>query len=233
MTKTCRTALGGLVALALSLAPRCASGQEAPPVQDAGAQDAPAQPTGAPEVRPVLERLQADGHWGEIVLAPGLVRQVRVTALGADTVAVREVIGPLQVRTAAYAVADIRSVREIGPHRIARRLAPYRPAKSVRTALALELVLPGFGYFYAGHTRQGYALLGVAALAGATAAATGKDGAAGWVPIAAWTKVGSLLHLRDEVNAANGALEDRAAEGAAGMARRAAPTPIASLTLRF
>jgi hypothetical protein len=53
-------------------------------------------------------------------------------------------------------------------------------------------------------------MLGFAALVGGTAFATGEDGAAGWLPFAAWTKVASLAQLRDQVNADNGAFHDHA-----------------------
>ena len=56
-------------------------------------QPTPAEPSidavrGGEEVRPVLERLQSEGLWGEITLEAGAMRQVRVEALGADTVSV-------------------------------------------------------------------------------------------------------------------------------------------------
>lgn len=179
-------------------------------------------------VRSVLEHLHAEQLWGEITLEAGGVRDVQVRSLQGDTVTVREVVGPLQARFHAYRLADIRAAREIGPRRIPRHLAPYRPPRSLTVALALELVLPGFGYFYDGQTGRGYALLAVSTAAAATAVATGKDGAAGWLPFMAWTKVASLAHLRDEVRAAN-AVHREAAEAAV----LSATAPLAGLRLRF
>ena len=175
---------------------------------------------GEEEVRPVLERLQSEGLWGEITLEAGAMRQVRVEALGADTVSVQEVIGPLQLRPAAYPLAHIRSAREIGVHRIPRQMAPYRP--------------PGFGYFYAGEYGQRYAMVGVTAIAGGTAWATGRSGAAGWIPLLAWTKVASLLHLRDQVRAANAVHQAREPELLLDeAAARDRPLRLAELRLRF
>ena len=189
---------------------------------------------GEEAVRALLERLESEGLWGEITLEPGVMRQVRVESLGADTVSVREVIGPLQARPAVYPLEAIRSAREIGPLRIPRQMAPYRPPRSTALAFAIEAVLPGFGYFYAGEFGQGFSLLGVTALAGGTAWATGRDGAAGWLPLLAWTKVASLLHLRDQVRAANAVHQAREPEaplgGGAFMDR---PLPLAGVRLRF
>jgi ribosomal protein S28E/S33 len=190
---------------------------------------------GQETVRTTLERLQTDELWGEITLQAGGVRQVRIESLAGDEVVVREVVGPLQARHAVYELAAIRSAREIGVHRIPRRVAPYRAVKSPTLALAIEVVLPGFGYFYAGETRQGYAQLGVSAAAVATALATGEDGGAGWIPFVAWTKVAALLHLRDEVRAANAVHRERAAGLADRRTRdpRAARIPIAAIHMRF
>ena len=186
------------------------------------------------EVRPVLERLQSEELWGEITLEAGAMRQVRVEALGADTVSVREVIGPLQVRPAVYPLADIRSAREIGVYRIPRQMAPYRGPKSPALALVLEAVVPGFGYFYAGEFGQGYALLGVTGIAAGTAWATGRDGAAGWIPLLAWTKVASLFHLRDQVRAANAVHQAREQDALLGeSAALDRPVPLAEVRLRF
>ena len=189
---------------------------------------------GEEETRTVLERLQSEGLWGEITLQTGAPRQVRVEALGADTVSVREVIGPLQVRPADYPLADIRSAREIGVHRIPKQMAPYRPPKWTGLAVAIEAVLPGFGYFYAGEFGQGYALLGVTAIAGGTAWATGRDGAAGWIPLLAWTKVASLLHLRDQVRAANAVHQVRESEALLGEGpAMESAVPLAEVRVRF
>ena len=189
---------------------------------------------GEEAVRTVLEKLDSEGLWGEITLEPGVMRQVRVEALGADTVNVSEVIGPLQARPAVYPLAAIRSAREIGLHRIPRQIAPYQPPRSTVLAFAIEAVLPGFGYFYAGEFGQGFSLLGVTAIAGGTAWVTGRSGAAGWMPLLAWTKVASLLHLRDQVRAANAVHQAREAEALPG--ERAAmdgPVPLAGVRLRF
>ena len=81
---------------------------------------------GAADVTGTLQHLHEDGLWGEITLASGSIRQIQVQSLTQDTVAVREVIGALHVRPAVYFVAQIRSVREIGVHRIPQRIAPHR-----------------------------------------------------------------------------------------------------------
>ena len=189
---------------------------------------------GQETVSTVLEQLQNDGLWGEITLEAGGMRQIRVEDLAADTVSVREVIGPLQLRPAVYALAEIRSAREIGVHRIPKQMAPYRPPKSTALAFTLEALLPGFGYFYAGEFGQGYAMLGVTAIAGGTAWATGRNGAAGWMPLLAWTKVASLLHLRDQVRAANAVHRARETEALLGEgAVMDRPVPLAELRLRF
>ena len=189
---------------------------------------------GEEAVRTVLEKLESEALWGEITIEPGVMRQVRVEALGADTVSVREVIGPLQARPAVYPLAAIRSAREIGLHRIPRQMAPYRPPKSATLAFAIEAVLPGFGYFYAGEVGQGLSLLGVTGVAAGTAWVTGRAGAAGWIPLLAWTKVASLLHLRDQVRAANAVHEARESEALLGEgAAMDAPLPLAQVRLRF
>jgi len=155
------------------------------------------------EVRTMLERLRAEELWGEAVLGDGCVRAIQVDSLRGDSVAVREVVGALHQRQAVYALSDFRSLRELGAHRILLRRAAYRPPKSLFTALTLETLIPGGGYFYIGEMRQGLILVGLAATAVGTGVATGKDGAAGWVPISAWIKIASLFHLRDEVRAIN------------------------------
>lgn len=189
---------------------------------------------GEEAVRTVLEKLESEGLWGEITLEPGVMRQIRVEALGADTVSVREVIGPLQARPAVYPLEAIRSAREIGPHRIPRQMAPYRPPRSAALAFAIEAVLPGFGYFYAGEVGQGLSLLGVTGVAAGTAWVTGRDGAAGWIPLLAWTKVASLLHLRDQVRAANAVHQARESEALLGKgAVMEGALPLAEVRLRF
>ena len=183
---------------------------------------------GAADVTGTLQHLHEDGLWGEITLASGGIRQIQVQSLTQDTVAVREVIGALHVRPAVYSVAQIRSVREIGVHRIPQRIAPYRARRSARVAVGLELVVPGAGFFYAGDARQGYTMLGFAAIVVGTALATGEDAAAGWLPFAAWTKVASMAQVRDQVRADNGAYEDRA-----GSMTRAGGIRVPLLGLRF
>ena len=159
----------------------------------------------AADVETTLCHLRAGELWGEITLNSGGVRQIQVRSLSQDTVAVREVIGALHVRSAIYPMTQIRTAREIGEHRIPQRTAPFRKSRSTRVALGLDLILPGAGFFYAGDSRQGYTMLGFAALVVGTAIATGHDGAAGWVPIAAWARLASLAHLRDTIHAENAA----------------------------
>ena len=194
----------------------------------------------ADELRDMLEQMQGQALWGEAVLAGGQVRSIQVVSLASDSVAVREVIGPLQERPAMYALSDFTSLRELGERRIPLRRALYQPRKSTVGALGLE-VLPilagaglvladhfseissvsniprigfsvgltsGLGYLYIGEFHQGFMLMGVSTIAVTTAIATGEDGAAGWVPISAWIKVASLLHLRDEVQAMNHAADE-------------------------
>jgi hypothetical protein len=162
-----------------------------------------------------LRKLHDEGSWGEVILERGGTRDIKVLSIQGDTVAVQEVVGALHERPAVYTVAEFRSLRELGRYRISQRRAVYTPRKSVTTALLLELVLPGGGYFYSGENRQGVALLLFSGVAVATGLATGKDGAAGWVPLAVWTKIASLLHLRDEVSAGNRFQEELAASHSA------------------
>jgi len=170
----------------------------------------------AGSTRAVLEQLQADGQWGEAELASGRVRAFRVLEVSADSVVVNEIIGALHERRAQYGLQAIHSVRPLGLRRIPLRPAPYRPRRSPVLALGLETLVPGAGYFYAGEARQGYALIAVSAAAVATGVATGKDGAAGWIPFIVWTKVASLLHLSDQVSAMNAARESGPAAGVPG-----------------
>lgn len=163
----------------------------------------------AADVAGTLRHLQQDSLWGEITLESGGIRQIQVRSLTQDTVAVREVIGALHVRPAVYSLAQIRHVREIGVHRIPQRIAPYHKRRSARVALGLELVMPGAGFFYAGDARQGFTMLGFAAIVIGTALATGEDGAAGWLPFATWIKLASLAQVHDQVLADNGAHDDR------------------------
>ena len=107
------------------------------------------------EVRSLLQEMQAEEAWGEAVFTDGRVRSLRVQELEADSVAVVEVVGALQEREAAYALAEIRSLRTLGTHRIQARHAAYRQPKSGLLAFLLEIPVPGAGYFYIGEHKQG------------------------------------------------------------------------------
>ncbi len=155
------------------------------------------------KVRSLLQEIQAAEAWGEAVFTDGRVRSLRVQAIEADTVAVVEVVGALQEREAAYALAEIRSLRVLGMHRIQARHAAYQQPKSGLLAFLLELPVPGAGYFYIGEHKQGLALMGLTVTAVGTAVLTGADTAAGWIPLSAWVKIASLAHLRDEVQSIN------------------------------
>jgi hypothetical protein len=155
--------------------------------------------------RNTLEKLRDQDLWGEVVLDQGRVRQIRVQSISGDTVSVREVVGPFQERGAMYTLSQFHAVRELGDFRISQRRSAYRPEKSLLTGLLFEIAVPGGGYYYAGETKQAFVLVLVSAAAAATAIKTGSDGAAGWVPVMAWTKVASLLHLADEIGASNAA----------------------------
>jgi len=165
-----------------------------------------------------LERLQANGLWAEATLADGRIRPIWVESLSADSVTVREVIGPLQERQAVYGLSELSDLRELGEHRVPLRRALYQPRKSMLSALVMETVIPGAGYLYVGEMRQGLVLMGLAAVVVGTGIATGEDGAAGWAPIATWVKIASLFHLRDQVRAMNGG-----ANGRDGLARKILP----------
>jgi len=155
------------------------------------------------ELRNKLELLQADGQWGEVVLADGRLRSIHVESVGADSAHVQEIYGALQRRSAVYALGDMRSVRVLGDYRIQTRSAAVSANKSMLSALALEAVVPGVGYMYIGEMRQALALWGLTGIAVGTAIATGEDGAAGWAPLSAWIKFASLYQLRDKVRAMN------------------------------
>ena len=155
------------------------------------------------KVRDLLEKIQGDQAWGEAVFSNGQVRSFRVKEVRLDSVEVVEVVGALQERPGAYALGEFRSLRELGKYRIQPRRAAYQEKKSGLVALLLEAVVPGAGYFYIGESKQGLALLGLAAAAVGTAVATGESTAAGWVPFSAWIKVSSLTNLRDQVRAIN------------------------------
>ena len=155
------------------------------------------------QVRSLLEKMQAEEAWGEAVLTDGRVRSLRVEELEADSVAVVEVVGALQEREAAYSLAEIRTLRTLGTHRIQSRRAAYQQPKSGLLAFLLELPVPGAGYFYIGEHKQGLALMGLTVTAVGTAILTGAETAAGWVPLSAWVKIASLAHLSDQVQAIN------------------------------
>jgi len=155
------------------------------------------------EVRNLLQEMQAEEAWGEAVFTDGRVRSLRVEEIEADSVAVVEVVGALQEREAAYALAEIRSLRSLGTYRIQARHAAYQQPKSGLLAFLLELPVPGAGFFYIGEHKQGLALMGLTVTAVGTAVLTGSDTAAGWVPLSVWIKVASLAHLRDQVQTIN------------------------------
>ena len=180
------------VVLALGIFSLTSIGVAAPVAAETGAQH-----------RNTLEKLRDHDLWGEVVLDQGRVRQIRVQSISGDTVSVREVVGPFQERGAMYTLGQFHAVRELGDFRIPQRRSAYRPEKSLLTGLLLEIAVPGGGYYYAGETKQAFVLVLVSAAATATAIKTGSDGAAGWVPVMAWTKVASLLHLTDEIGASN------------------------------
>ena len=155
------------------------------------------------KVRGLLEKMQAEEAWGEAVFTDGRVRSLRVQEIEADSVAVVEVVGALQEREAAYALAEFRSLRTLGTQRIQSRRAAFQQSKSGLLAFLLELPVPGAGYFYIGEHKQGLALMGLTVTAVGTAFLTGADTAAGWVPLSAWIKIASLFHLRDQVQSIN------------------------------
>ena len=150
-----------------------------------------------------LSHLQQEDLWGEAVLRSEKVRSIKVDSMTTDSVAVIEVLGPLQRRLATYALTEIRSVRELGVHRIPRQRAPYLSTRSRWVALGIETILPGGGYHYTGQTGMGFAMMGLAGVIAGTAVATSTDAVAGWLPLAAWVKVASMLNLYDEVSAMN------------------------------
>ena len=154
-------------------------------------------------LKQALERLRAQDLWGEAVLRKGGVRQIKVISVQGDTVQVREVVGPFQEMPATYSLGELHTLRELGRYRISQRRSAYQPPRSLAAALLLELAVPGGGYYYAGETRQAFTLVLFSAAAAATAVTTGKDGAAGWAPILAWTKVAAMFHLADEIQAIN------------------------------
>lgn len=182
------------------------------------------------QVRSLLQEMQAEAAWGEAVLADGRVRSLRVEEIEADSVAVVEVVGALQEREAAYSLADIRSLRTLGTHRIQSRRAAYQQPKSGLLAFLLELPVPGAGYFYIGDHKQGLALMGLTVTAVGTAILTGAETAAGWVPLSAWVKIASLAHLRDQVQSIN---EAATSVELGALPGRTAAVPALRLRLNF
>ena len=145
-----------------------------------------------------LDHLQRGDLWGEAVLQGDKVRSIKVDSMTVDSVAVIEVLGPLQRRLARYAITDIRSVRELGVHRIPRQRAPFIEPKSTLLALTIEAGIPGGGYLYTGQSKMGMTLFGISGLLVGTALATDTDAVAGWLPLAVWLKLASMVHLYDE-----------------------------------
>ena len=150
-----------------------------------------------------LKRIQANQTWGEVELESGSVRVFKVMEISEEKVKVQEIVRALQERSAIYSIKEFKAIRELGKNRIAMRSSHYRSSRSRIGALAVETLVPGGGYFYIGESRQGISMVMFTAAAVLTGLITGKDGAAGWIPLAAWTKIGSLLHLNDEVVAIN------------------------------
>ena len=154
------------------------------------------------ETRALLRQLQENDLWGEAVLEGGRIRDIKVDSLGADSVIVHEVVGALHQRRAVYSLTEINSLRQLGVQRIPPAQMPRRGPKSLLGAMVFEMI-PGAGYYYIGETRQGLVLQAFTALAAGAVVATGREGAIGWAPLAVWIRVGSLLHLWDEVKALN------------------------------
>lgn len=184
----------------------------------AGAQGSPA--AAGEDLRSLLVRLHEAGLWGEVVLTDGRIRAVQVDTLCGDTLTVREVIGPLQERTAVYRLDELVSARELGERRLPSRPAVSLSRHSAARALLLETLVPGAGYLSIGRLRPGLVLAGVGALAVGTGIATGKAGAAGWVPICCWLKLASLADLWDQVRAINHLAEPLPAAGRGGAPER-------------
>ena len=145
---------------------------------------------------------QSEG-WAEAVLDDGAVKTFKVEAVDVDSIRVMEVFGALHTRPASYALAQVHSLRDLGPNRIPVRRAVFGARKSLSLALGLEAAVPGLGYLYAGQGRMALAMWGVTGAAVATAVLTGEDGAAGWVPLGVWIKWASLGNLHDDVQAMN------------------------------
>ncbi len=183
-----------------------------------------AEPMDTETLRAGLQRLQSQDWWGELELAAGGTREVKVDGVAGDTVAVREILGPLMEHRTTYGLAQIRSLRELGAQRIPLRRAAYAPSRSTSLALGMELLVPGAGYFYADQPRQGLMLLALTGAVVGTGLATGKGGQAGWVPLAAWVKVASLVNLHAELGGINAV----AAEG-----RQPSQTPGVQLRLSY
>ena len=107
------------------------------------------------EVRGMLEKMQAEEAWGEAVLTDGRVRSLRVEELEADSVAVVEVVGALQEREAAYALAEIRTLRSLGTHRIQARRRRVPTVKVRAVGLPAGATRAGRGLFLHWGTQTG------------------------------------------------------------------------------
>ncbi len=151
--------------------------------------------------RAVLLQMQQQAIRGEIVLSSGQRAMVRVDTVRADSVVVRQRLGPLYQQYAVYALADVDSVyrHPLSP----RQVEPPASKLSMPTALGLELLVPGAGYLYAGEKGTALSLAGMSVAAAVTALATGTDGAAAWIPAVAWMKIAAILDVRDRVRAVN------------------------------
>ena len=154
------------------------------------------------EARDLLRHLQENDLWGEAVLEGGRIRDIKVDSLAVDSVIVREVVGALHQRRAVYPLSGINSLRQLGARRIPPAQMSWQGSYSLPAAMIVEM-FPGAGYYYIGEFRQGLVLQAFTTVVAGVVWATGWKGAAGWAPLAAWVRVGSLLHLWDEVKALN------------------------------
>jgi TM2 domain-containing membrane protein YozV len=158
------------------------------------------------ELAEILEKLSNEELWGEAVFEGGWVRSFKIETMDHDSIAVREVFGALQERSARYHLDEIYSVRALGKNRITLQRPVFSRKKSMPVALTLGLV-PGLGHFYLGQPGKGLIMVGLAGAAVSTAFLTGEDGAAGWVPLGTWFYLASLWDVRDEVGAINASAE--------------------------
>ena len=185
-----------------------------------------AMPTGATvDVAAELDSLRIQDSWGEIGFESGQMRQAKVTAVQDSTVTLTEVIGALHERPATYSLAEVQSVRALGPRRLQPRMSPRQGAPSMPLALGLELLIPGAGYYQTGNGSQGLKVFLASAVLGATALASGSDTAAAWIPFGVWLKLYSLGNLADEVRAAGAVQEARTRRLSAAMTAPVTSTP--------